>query len=169
MNGGATRRSVLAASLTVPLLAAEGCRAVAGGTAPRPASDVAILREAIAVKKSMVVLYTRVIATHPQLAGPLDPLLADNAAHLAALQRRLINPGRSSPRSRRTGSAPPVPPSSAQSTAAALEALRSAERGAAARLVTQLRTVTPSLAQLLASIAACGATHVAVLASGGLQ
>ncbi len=170
MKGGATRRAVLAASLTVPLLAAEGCRAVAGTTAPSPASDVAILREAIAAKKSMVGLYTRVIAAHPQLAGRLDPLLADNTAHLAALQQRLINPGRSSPRSaRRAGVASPLPPSSAESTAAALEALRSAERGAAATLVTQLRTVTPSLAQLLASIAACEATHVAVLASGGLQ
>ena len=59
MKGGATRRAVLAASLTVPLLAAEGCRAVAGTTAPSPASDVAILREAIAAKKNMVGLYTR--------------------------------------------------------------------------------------------------------------
>jgi len=174
VKGGATRRSVLAALLTVPLLAATGCRTVAGATpASSPGSDVAILREAIAAKKKMIGLYTAVLAAHPDLAGQLDPLLADSTAHLAALQRRLINPGGTSSPSQlaRTASASPAPAPSApiQTAGAAIAELRSAERGAAAILVNQLRTVTPSLAQLLASIAACEATHVAALATGGLQ
>ena len=41
--------------------------------------------------------------------------------------------------------------------------LRAAERASAADLVQRLATVQPALAQLLASIAASDATHVAVL------
>ena len=41
--------------------------------------------------------------------------------------------------------------------------LRAAERASAADLVRRLATVPPSLAQLLASIAASDATHVTVL------
>ena len=169
MKGGATRRSVLAASLAAPLLAAVGCAVPAAAT---PASDVAILRAAIAAKKNVIGLYTAVRAVHPELAGQLDPLLADNTAHLAELQRRLIEPAhRSLPRSRgRTAGASANPPSRAPdygSRVGALAALRSTERKAAAVHVEQLRTVAaPSLAQLLASIAACEATHIAALAAG---
>jgi hypothetical protein len=174
MNGGATRRSVLAASLAAPLLATAGCRVPAAATpTARPASDVAILRASIAAKKKMIGLYTAVRNVHPELAGRLDPLLADNTAHLAELQRRLIEPAhRSLPRPRgRTAGPWATPPSRAPdygSRAGALAALRSAEHKAAAVHVEQLRTVAaPSLAQLLASVAACEATHVAALAAGG--
>ncbi|HKB30359.1 MAG TPA: hypothetical protein VKD26_05915 [Streptosporangiaceae bacterium] len=167
MNGGATRRSVLAASLTAPLLAAAGCGAPAAATPPagRP-SDVTILREAIAAKNNLIGLYTAVRAVHPELASQLDPLLTDNTAHLAELNRRLIEPAHppSPPTGRARGRSPspaPVP----GSRSAALATLRTAERSAAAAAVGQLRTVTPSLAQLLASIAACEAAHAAALAA----
>jgi hypothetical protein len=163
VNGGATRRSVLAASLTAPLLAAAGCGAPAAATPP-PGSDVAILRAAIAAKKNMISLYLAVRALHPELAGQLDPLLADNNAHLAELQRRLIEPAHRS--AGRTGGRSPSPAPGNGNPAAALAALQSAERTAAAVHVGQLRTVTPSLAQLLASIAACEATHAAALTKG---
>jgi hypothetical protein len=167
VNGGATRRSVLTASLTAPLLAAAGCGAPTAAKPPA-GSDVAILRAAIAAKKVMISLYLAVRALHPELSGRLDPLLADNNAHLAELQRRLIEPAHRS--SGRTGgrSPSPSPPPGYGSPVAALAALRSAERTAAAVHVGQLRTVTPSLAQLLASIAACEATHAAALANGAL-
>ena len=165
MSGGATRRSVLAASLIAPLLAAAGCGAPTAATPP-PGSDVAILRAAIAAKKNMISLYLGVRALHPELAGQLDPLLADNNAHLAELQRRLIEPAHRS--AGRTGgrSPSPSPAPGNGNPAAALAALQSAERTAAAVHVEQLRGVTPSLAQLLASIAACEATHAAALAKG---
>ena len=174
MQGGSTRRSVLAASLAAPLLAAAGCGVPAAATpTASPASDVAVLRAALAAKKDMIGLYTAVRAVHPELAGQLDPLLADNTAHLAELQRRLIEPAhRSFPPSRGPTTGPSAPePSRApgyRSRVGALAALRSAERKSAAVHVGQLRTVAaPSLAQLLASIAACEATHVAALAAGG--
>ena len=126
-----------------------------------------ILRDAIAAKKNLIGLYTAVLAVHPELAGQLDPLLADNTAHLAELRRRLVEPTHQSS-ARPTGAAgspSPSPSPVSGSPGAALATLRSAERTAAAVHVGQLRTVTPSLAQLLASIAACEATHAVALAA----
>jgi hypothetical protein len=168
VNGGATRRSVLATSLAAPLLAAVGCGGPAAATPPsRPPSDVAILREAITAKKNLIGAYTAVLAIHPELGGQLEPLLADNTAHLAELQRRLVEPSRQI-QARTAGHSRQPSPSPSQAPAgrsAALTALQSAERTAAATHVAQLRAVAPSLAQLLASIAACEATHAAALAA----
>jgi hypothetical protein len=169
VNGGATRRSVLAASLAAPLLAAAGCGRPAAATPPtRRPSDVTILREAITAKKNLIGAYTAVLASHPDLGGQLGPLLADNRAHLAELQRRLIEPSRQ-PRARTAGPSHQPSPSPPAGRGGALAALRSAERAAAATHVAQLRTVTPSLAQLLASIAACEVTHEVALAARPTQ
>jgi hypothetical protein len=173
VTGGVTRRSVLAASLAVlpaagSLLATAACgTSAAAKPAARPPSSVEILTAAIAAKKDMITLYKAVVAAYPSLATRLEPLLRDNEAHLAELQRRLIHPAPASMPARATGrpSAKPSPPVPA-GRAAALAALRSAEASAAAAHAEQLQTVTPSLAQLLASISACEATHAAALPKG---
>jgi hypothetical protein len=170
VNGGVTRRSVLAASLAAPLLAAAGCGGPAAATPPiRRPSDVEILREAITAKKNLIGAYTAVLASHPDLGGQLEPLLADNRAHLAELQRRLIEPSRQAQTGTAGPSRQPSPPPAPADRNAALTALRSAERTAAGTHVAQLRTVTPSLAQLLASIAACEATHEVALTARPTQ
>ncbi len=176
--------------LAVPLLAVAGCRAP---EAARPGRDVTVLRAAIAAKERLIALYTTVQAAHPPLARRLDPLLRDNTAHLTELKRRLIEPAKKdgsqvtlspeTPETLETAETQRTPrtPGSSQPAAtagspspvpsgrgAALAALRSAEHAAARVHVLQLRTVTPSLAQLLASIAACEATHVAALGRKGL-
>ncbi len=170
MNGSATRRSVLATSLAAPLLVAVGCGGPTEAAPPtRRPSDVTILREAITAKQNLIGMYSAVLAIHPELGGQLEPLLADNTAHLAELRRRLIEPSRQpqpGPAGHPRQPSPSPPPAG---PGAALAALRSAERAAAATHVAQLRTVTPSLAQLLASIAACEATHVAALAARSAQ
>ena len=51
--------------------------------------------------------------------------------------------------------------------AAAISFLQGAERAAAATLLRKLPAVSPSLAQLMASVAASEATHVAALAAAG--
>jgi hypothetical protein len=51
--------------------------------------------------------------------------------------------------------------------AAAIPFLQAAERAAAATLLHQLAAVSPSLAQLMASVAASEATHVAALTAAG--
>ncbi|MGE5292920.1 MAG: hypothetical protein ACM3ML_38185 [Micromonosporaceae bacterium] len=167
VTGGATRRSVIAAlavvPVTAPLFAAEGCGVSA---APEPTakipSDASILASAIAAKKKMIALYTSVSTAHPSLAPHLRPLLHDNDAHLQELQRRLIHPAAAHPGNQ--ASPRPGPPAAPRRRAAALAALRAAEAGAAAVHIQQLQTVAPSFAQLLASIAACEATHAALLA-----
>ncbi len=108
-------------------------------------------------------------AAHPTLSTRLDPLLSDSAAHLAELQRRLIEPsGTADGRAHSLHRVPASPPQVPSDSGAALAALGSAERAAAAVHVRQLRTAAPSLAQLLASIAACEVTHVAALGRHGL-
>lgn len=192
MTSGPTRRAVLIAPLTAsvaariaaslsaaplaaPVLVA-GCEAPAAATPDTPARGVAILREAIAAKQETIALYNAVRAAHPRLAPRLDPLIRDNAAHVAELKRRLIEPAhrarsglsrqQEAPANRQRPQNGPLPVP--RRRAAALATLRSAERTAARVHVEQLRGVTPSLAQLLASIAACEATHVVALRKHGL-
>jgi len=185
--GGTTRRSVLGAAMTAslatavaaaatytPLFAVAACgSSVAATRVGRAEPDVTVLRAAIAAKEQMIAMYEAARAAHPTLSGRLDPLISDSAAHLAELRQRLIEPARAAEgtTAERTtgipGGASPSPPAPGNRTAA-LAALRSAERAAAAAHVRQLRAVAPSLAQLLASIAACEATHVAALDEHGL-
>jgi len=186
--GGTTRRSVLGAAMTAslatavaaaatytPLFAVAACgSSVAATRVGRAEPDVTVLRAAIAAKEQMIAMYEAARAAHPTLSGRLDPLISDSAAHLAELRRRLIEPARAAEgtTAERTtgipGGASPSPPPAPGNRTAALAALRSAERAAAAAHVRQLRAVAPSLAQLLASIAACEATHVAALDEHGL-
>jgi hypothetical protein len=160
----ATRRSVLAAALALPL-AATGCKGVGGlGTPPRPLPDVAVLREAIAGERLMIARYTAVLAAAPGLAGSLPPLLDQHQAHLASLQGRLVDP-------RAASAASPSPSTPHQvsgvptTPAAARAYLRGAEQTAAQALLRHLAAASPSLAQLLASIAASEASHALLLGS----
>ena len=153
------RRSVLAAAaMTFPLLAA-GCKGVGAlGTPPTPLPDTAVLGQAIAAEKLMIARYQAAISGSPGQTALLAPLLAQHRAHLARLASRLLDPRpASSTRSPAPAGAAPV----------ALSALQAAEEDAANRLVRHLAEVTPSLAQLLASIAASEASHAVVLRSGG--
>ena len=83
--------------------------------------------------------------------------------HLAQLRGRLIIP----PHVTATPppSPSPAPTSRPASTRAAIALLADAERGAAAAQLGRLGTATPSLAQLLASIAASEATHAVALSA----
>ena len=97
-------------------------------------------------------------------AAPLEPLLAQHRQHLAQLRSRLIVPA-GSPGHGRAASQPPVPGCPVRASAAVLAALDAAEQAAGTLLATGCRERCPSLAQLLASIAASEATHAALLRS----
>jgi hypothetical protein len=154
----ATRRGVLAAALALPL-AAGGCKGIGAlGTPPRPLPDVAVVREAITDETLMIARYTAVLAAAPALAGSLRPLLGQHQAHLTRLKARLVDP--------RAGSEPPLSrphPQVPGTPAAARAYLRGAEQAAAQALMGRLTAASPSLAQLLASIAASEATHALLL------
>jgi hypothetical protein len=168
---------VLAATAaSLPLLALSGCKGVGAlATPPRPAPDVAVLKAAIAAEEVMIARYDAVITRSARLAGSLRPLRAEHQSHLIQLRSRLIVPPGSaaaSPSPSRSGRAAAGPgpgPAGAgpAGPAAAISYLQAAERHAASTLLHQLIAVSPSLAQLMASVAASEATHVAALGAAG--
>lgn len=160
-----TRRAALAASaLAAASLGTAGCATLhAASAAARVPGDVTVLRSAIAAKSAMIARYTATAAAYPQLRPALGPLLGDHQAHLAELRHRLVEPPHPAPGLGPPSAQPEGPVPSGQG--AAVAALASAERSAAAEHVAQLRSAAPSLAQLFASIAACEATHVTALAA----
>jgi hypothetical protein len=171
-----TRRAVLAATaMSLPLLAVSGCKGIGALAAPpRPAPDVAVLRSAIAAEKVMIARYDAVITRSARLAGSLRPLRAEHQSHLVQLRSRLIVPPGSaaaspppSPSSSRSGRVPAGPGRGPAGAAAAISYLQAAERHATSALLHQLIAVSPSLAQLMASVAASEATHVAALSAAG--
>jgi hypothetical protein len=157
--GQVTRRGVLSAAVALPL-AAAGCQGLRVlGTPPRPRPDVTVLRDAMAAETLLIGQYTAVLAAQPGLAGPLDPLLGQHRAHLDRLRARLVVP---------RGAATPSPSPAARvqvpaGTAAAQAFLQQAESGAALAALGRLTAASPSLAQLLASIAASEASHAQLL------
>jgi hypothetical protein len=157
------RRRVLAASAAAlpALLATAGCRSSDAFAGPDPLAgrpalspDVITLQEVIAAERAMIALYQAAVNGGMWPARALEGLLAQHRQHLGRLQARLVLPPG-------WGSASPSPsPAPARVTIAQL---RTAERASATDLVRRLVSVPPALAQLLASIAACDATHVVAL------
>ncbi len=157
--GQVTRRGVLTAAAALPL-AAAGCQGLRVlGTPPRPLPDVAVLRGATDGEILLIAQYTAVLAAQPGLAGLLGPLLSEHRAHLDRLRARLIVPpgaATPSPSPRPHVQVPAVP-------AATRAFLQQAEHGTARALLGRLPAASPSLAQLLASIAASEASHALLL------
>src|SRR5579875_633347 len=162
------RRRVLAVSATLlPLLATASCGEPDPLTGPPPPSpEVRTLKASIATERALVGAYTRVLAAHPALSGSLRPLLSQHEDHLAQLRGRLIEPPRASASPSPTASSTPSAGQRLPGTAGgAVTFLEGMERDAAAAGVRRLARLTPSLAQLLASIAASETTHAAALSS----
>jgi hypothetical protein len=161
---------VLAATVaSLPLLAVTGCQGVGALAAPpRAAPDVAVLRAVIAAEELMIARYDTVITRSASLAAGLRPLRAEHRLHLAELRSRLIvPPGSQAAAAARPAHSRPAAAKPGNGPAAAISFLQGAERAAAANLLRHLAAVSPSLAQLMASIAASEATHVAALAAAG--
>jgi hypothetical protein len=159
--GQVTRRGVLSAAVALPL-AAAGCQGLRVLGRPPPLPEVTVLRGAIDGETVLIAQYTAVLAAQPGLAGLLDPLLGQHRAHLDRLRARLIVPSGAA-----TPSASPRPHVQAPAGAAAAQAfLQQAEHSAAQALLGQLTSTSPSLAQLLASIAAAEASHALLLGPG---
>lgn len=164
-----SRRRVLAASTVLAPLAAVASCGVPNPLAgpPGPSPDVRTLRASIAAEQSLVDVYRGVLAAHPALSASLHTFLTQHEDHLSQLRSRLIVP----PHVSASPSASPSPSASASaspppaSASAAITALGAAERSAAAAQLQRLGTTDPSLAQLLASIAASEATHAVALSA----
>jgi hypothetical protein len=148
------RRRVLAGLALAGLAAA--CRAGAPAPEPAPASTAPppdpLLAELVD-ERSLLATYDVAITRHPGLRPALSGPRADHAEHVAALQRLLPA----------TLSASPVPVGVPGTPAAALAALRSAERAASNARAAAALTAPADRAGVLASIAASEATHELVL------
>jgi hypothetical protein len=177
------RRILLASATALPmLLATAGCRSsdlftgpdpLAGR--PRPAPDVVTLAAVIAAEENLIGLYRAALAGSAAAdagSSTLRPLLAQHEQHLTQLRARLVLPPGTASTAAGTPSAQASPSARASSSGGSggsgsgpvtVARLRAAEHASAGRLVQQLATVEPALAQLFASIAASDATHVTAL------
>ena len=154
------------------LLATAGCRSSDVFAGPDPLAgrpslshDVITLQAVIAAEQAMIKLYQAAVDGNLRAILPstgrvevLEGLLAQHRQHLGQLQARLVMPPGSP-----SGSPSASPSPGAVPAPVTIARLRAAERASAADLLRRLVTVQPALAQLLASIAASDATHVAAL------
>jgi hypothetical protein len=164
-----SRRSVVAAAV-----AAVGTGCSAGGDGSdgsydaaerQPAPGAASARlpgaaaQAQAVRDSTALLgrYDAAAAAHPSLAPRLRPLRAEVARHVAAF-------GGTAPSAAHPAAGSPAAPAT---PAKALAGLAAAERDLADRRAAALLSAPGGLALLLASVAAAGAGHAALLVGGG--
>ncbi|MGH3376811.1 MAG: hypothetical protein ACRDP6_18940 [Actinoallomurus sp.] len=154
------RRTVLGGSAAVLATAAlaelaGGCTSVGQAEAPVAGPEVRLLDGVIQNEAGLIALYDAVLAAHQGLAGRLKTPRDHHVQHLAVLRRHYV-PGST------TGTATPTPRPTASSPAteaAAISAIRGAERKAAAARADEVRRASPGLSQLLASIGACEAGH----------
>ena len=150
------------------VLLAAGVATVAACTTDKPlrplppTPDEAARAHAAIREQTLVDAYAGALHEHPDLSPRLAPLLGDHAAHLAAL---LPDAPASTP-SPTTSPSSTGPRRSQQQVLAALATLEreaAAAHGAAAERAESTTSCHRDLAPLLASLAACEASHAAVL------
>jgi hypothetical protein len=159
-----SRRRALAAGASTAALVLAGPTALAGCTASAPAPEPDPLEGPARRAEGDAALGAAVAGMHPTLAAAANALAADRAAHAKALRAELHRAHPDPVPSSVTQPGPPVgPPPVSPDAAAAQAALTQAMRAVqdeAGELVTSLPGYR---AALLASIAACCATHTALL------
>ncbi|WP_043640905.1 hypothetical protein [Nonomuraea candida] len=128
---------------------------------PVPAPDspeTVLLKELIAEKERTIALYTSLISSGK--SDQLVPFRDRHQAHLDELRKHVPAASSASPSAPVSAS----PSATARSGAKpSLSRLRELEGKAAAARPRQLAAVSPGVAQLIASIGACEAAHVAAL------
>lgn len=156
-------------------LTLAGCRGISVlGPVPKPGADVVALERAISAEELMVARYASALSpltgsggTGTQSASAAERAIAvvsairaEHEAHLAQLRARLVLPARLATARPRPGPTPPPVPAGWRNI---LAALATAETAASDRLIGWVPGAPPTLAQLLASIAASEAAHVVLL------
>jgi len=183
-SGRPSRRSVLLAAAASSLAACTGDDETPAPNPPAPPEPDELLRAEVAdAERDLVALYEATAATHPALAAQVRPFTARHRRHLDAVEASgpvATPPAATAPGSAAAspasspgvqgaspaGTSPPAPspPAVPDGPADALAALRTAERTAAGARVTEcVRAQDGTLAELLASIAACEAAHDVLL------
>lgn len=158
------RRQVLTAGVAVGALLMAGPTALAGCTSPTPPTpDEPDPLEGPAQRAEYdVALALAVASAHPALAARVVALAADRQAHATALRGELHRVRPSPPPVTTTPSTAPVMATADQ--AAARGALAGAVREAQDEAAGLVAMLPGYRAALLASVAACCASHAALLA-----
>jgi hypothetical protein len=163
---GPTRRAVLA---TGGALALAACLPADNPRPPRPDPDLRLRRVVAAEVRVLVAAYAAVAAAVPDAGSArlarLRSLAAEHEAHVVALEGPPPTASPSPSPSTSTGTPTPsaAPPQVPSTPAAAVSWLAGLERAAADRRTGQVLRAGADLGRLLASIAACEATHADLL------
>lgn len=157
---GPSRRAFLLSG-GIALVAGAGGGVGAELLRPKPAAKPApqppaLLVAALASERSLIASVDGSLASSPMSRGALTQIRADHVAHERALLAALAQA---------TSSNTPSPPPTQTSTPPALTdaQLRSAEQAASSLAAARARRTSGRNATLLASIAACEATHAELL------
>ncbi|MGN9838132.1 hypothetical protein ACTMTI_08415 [Nonomuraea sp. H19] len=119
--------------------------------------ETRLVKELIADKERTIALYSSLIAGG---ARKLVPFRDRHQAHLNELRKHVTVTAPASPTASASASPSPSPTATQK---ASLSRLRELERRSAALRPRQLASVSPGMAQLIASIGACEAAHVVAL------
>ena len=167
---GQPSRRLLITAVAAGSLGLAGCKGITAlGPVPALSASVLALERAIAAEEALAGRYQLALSQLSSAGSPgaarrqrlLSAIHRDHQSHLRQLRAALVVPAGYAKSKLRTSqrSAPGLP----GGASAALTALAADERAAAARLTGELLDAPPSLAQLLASIAASEAAHVVFL------
>ncbi|WP_459798530.1 hypothetical protein [Herbidospora sp. RD11066] len=148
-----SRRTLLGAGAGLVLVGcAKGQEPASAPVSPSPDPQAVLLAGLIEGKEKLVALYQQAALSHVKLAPALQPFQQRHLDHLAALRRHLSKPG-----------SPAATPTPVVNPEVTVEALKEAERAAAASRPEQAAAAVPVVAQLVASIGACEAVHAQAL------
>lgn len=155
---------MLAAGVAVGTLLVAGPTALAGCTSSVPPAldEPDPLEHPAQRAESDVALAQTVAGAHPALAAPAAALAADRQAHATALRTELRRVRPSPPPA--TSAPSPAPVIAAPDQAAARDTLAGAVQAAQDEAAGLVATLPGYRAALLASVAACCASHTALLA-----
>lgn len=153
-GAGTTRRTVLAAAVTVPMAAVAGCslrigQPAAGARTPAPDADELARERAAADADQLGATARSAARVRPADARTLLRIAADHVAHAVAL--RAV--------STVAGAVTPTVTARSLTRAEVLPAQAAAERTAIAAIERDLPVVSADVARLLASVAASRAVH----------
>jgi hypothetical protein len=154
-----SRREVLVGGALVAL---GGCLPDTEPAAPARSPEERLRARVADEVDDLAARYAAVMARFPQGRPELSMLAAEHEAHVRALRGRgpASRPRSPSPSPSAKGPAAPAVP---ETLAEARASLAVVERAASRRRGRQATGTGPELARLLASIAACEATHAALL------
>lgn len=128
-----------------------------GGSTPGSAdADAGVRARAVDAERALLARYEATLHRHPTLRSRLAPFAAEHRAHLRALEP-----------AGGPGAGPVAGGQASRRRRSALQALARAERAAAgARVEDAVDATAPGLAELLAAVGGCEASHAALLGAG---